>query len=83
MINDALGRGKDATALPDAKIRLRVPVRSGGTKVFHGQIAEGGWVPPAAGPQFGVAEDLALLELIDGETFPLGIKAHRHRRSRS
>ncbi|MDS9467081.1 serine protease [Paracoccus sp. MBLB3053] len=73
VVYDALGRDGLDPSVPEGEIRITLPLRLGGGADFEMKLRADGWVPPMAEPEFGIAEDLALLELVGTADFPAGV----------
>lgn len=75
VVNEALGNDRFARSRPNVALLLKVPLRMEGDASFHAEVALEGWVPPEEVPVFGVAEDVAILELLGGMEFPRDVSS--------
>ena len=77
VVTDALGIERGVGTAPNLLVAVEIPLRDGGGQSFCARIANLGWIPEMDAPEYGVPEDLALLELIDGFEFPANVAAAR------
>lgn len=77
VVNEALGRHRFTADAPQARVSVTVPLRTRGEMPFETSVRAECWRGPVEIPAFGEPEDIAVLELDDGRTWPAGVATAR------
>lgn len=70
VVLDALDRDREQKEPPEQPVRLRLPLRTGATETYCALVVHEAWRALDDSPKFGIASDIALLQLKDEKTFP-------------
>ncbi len=75
VVAEAVGADRGSNSPPTNLIQIKIPFRAGGNETYKAVVRGGCWIPASDDPQYGVAEDIAVLELVGEVEFPSSVEA--------